>query len=725
MSVLSLRRALPAVALIFLLLARAAVAQAPAGFTISQTIDFPFASELVAAPAGSRIAWVLFERGARNIYVAEGPTFSARKITSYTDDDGQELTNVSISPDGRTVVYARGGDHGSNWPAEGGLQPDPNSSPVQPQVEIYAVPFAGGTPKRLAQGDLPVISPRGDRVAYVSNGQIWTVPIDGSATGKRLFFDRGRDGSPQFSPDGARLAFVSNRGDHTFVGIFDSDGAPLKWMAPSTSRDLMPRWSPDGDRIAFVRIRGQGGPSETILQQHPNPWQIWVADTRTGEGHAAWKSPRTLYGSVPTSEGSANLGWAAGDRLTFLSDADGWPHLYSVPANGGSALLLTPGKFMAEYITLTPDRRALVYSANTGPLKDDVDRRHIWKVPVDAAKPVLLTPGTGNEAEPVVTGDGKTIAFVGGSAQNPPMATVVPIDGGAPATLAASEVPSDFPGSQFVAPKMVIFHSADGTPVHGQLFERPGGARKPAVVFVHGGPQRQMLLGFHYMWYYTNAYAVNQYLANHGYVVLSVNYRLGIGYGHDFHHPPHASAQGAAEYQDVKAGGLYLRSLPEVDAKRIGIWGGSYGGFLTAMALAKNSDIFATGVDLHGVHDWTTERARGLMDRERYEEAPDLKQALEVAWQSSPVSSIATWRSPVLLIQGDDDRNVRFHQTVDLARRLEEKGVPFDELVLPDEIHDFLRFASWLEVDQATVRWFDRHFMSGAGANVNAASAAR
>ena len=175
----------------------------------------------------------------------------------------------------------------------------------------------------------------------------------------------------------------------------------------------------------------------------------------------------------------------------------------------------------------------------------------------------------------------------------------------------------------------------------------------------------------------------------------------------------------------MKAGGLYLRSLPDVDAKRVGIWGGSYGGFLTAMALAHDSEIFATGVDLHGVHDWTTERARGMMDRERYEEAPDLKQALEVAWKSSPVSAMATWRSPVLLIQGDDDRNVRFHQTVDLARRLEAKGVPFEELVIPDEIHDFLRYASWLEADSATARWFDTHFMSSASANAALAGSPR
>jgi len=219
-----------------------------------------------------------------------------------------------------------------------------------------------------------------------------------------------------------------------------------------------------------------------------------------------------------------------------------------------------------------------------------------------------------------------------------------------------------------------------------------------------------MLLGWHYMDYYTNGYAVNQYLANHGYIVMSVNYRLGIGYGHSFHHPEHAGSRGAAEYKDVLAGGRYLQTYKGADPKRIGIWGGSYGGFLTALALARNSDVFAAGVDLHGVHDWSAYLKAALADEDGRFEKSDTRRALEVAWSSSPVASIATWKSPVLLIQGDDDRNVQFHQMVDLVRRLQEAGVLYEEMVIPDEIHGFLRHQSWLQVDKATVDYFDRVF---------------
>jgi dipeptidyl aminopeptidase/acylaminoacyl peptidase len=558
----------------------------------------------------------------------------------------------------------------------------------------------------------------------VRDRAIWTVPIDGSSAAKRLFSANGSSGDPQWSPSGSQLAFVSARGDHAMIGIFTDDSTPIRWIAPSTSRDFSPRWSPDGAHIAFVRMAGAGGAPDSVLVPRPTPWAIWNADARLGAASRIWKSPETLRGSVPGTEGRENLLYAAGNRIVFLSEMDGWPHLYSIADTGGEPTLLTPGKYMAEYIRLSPDKKWLAFAGNMGSDADDIDRRHIVRVPVDRAAPEVLTPGTGLEWTPAFTGDGNSIAFIGATAQRPPLPAVMAARGGSIQWIGAERIASDYPASQLVTPKKVLFKAPDGLEIHGQLFDASGatsfvrGGKKPAIVFVHGGPPRQMLLGWNYSDYYSNAYASNQYLASRGFIVLSVNYRLGIGYGRDFQHPAHGGAQGASEYLDVQGAAKYLRSLPNVDASRIGIYGGSYGGFLTAMALSHNSDLFAAGVDIHGVHDWTSERAAGLI-APAYEKAPDTQRALDVAWKSSPISAVSGWKSPVLLIQGDDDRNVRFHQTVDLARRLAKQKVDYEELIIPDDTHHFLRHANWVTVDSATAAYFERKF----GGSVSAAGA--
>ncbi len=258
-----------------------------------------------------------------------------------------------------------------------------------------------------------------------------------------------------------------------------------------------------------------------------------------------------------------------------------------------------------------------------------------------------------------------------------------------------------------VVPQQVIFPGADGMMIHGQLFLPPDlrrrGERRPGVLFFHGGSRRQMLLGWHYRGYYHNAYALNQYLANNGYIVLSVNYRSGIGYGLEFREALNYGARGASEFNDVVGAGLYLQSRDDVDPDRIGLWGGSYGGYLTALGLARASDLFAAGVDIHGVHDWNIV----IRNFQQSYNPLENEAGARLAFESSPMASVKDWRSPVLLIHGDDDRNVPFSETVDLVEQLRKYGVDFEQLIFPDEVHGFLLHRNWLAAYRATADFFD------------------
>ena len=186
--------------------------------------------------------------------------------------------------------------------------------------------------------------------------------------------------------------------------------------------------------------------------------------------------------------------------------------------------------------------------------------------------------------------------------------------------------------------------------------------------------------------------------------MLSVNYRGGIGYGLDFREPPGFGAGGASELNDILGAARFLDQRADVDPRRIGIWGGSYGGLMTALGLARASNLIAAGVDYAGVHDWRSLEP----ELSAPEAAPG---AAQLAYNSSAVATMSTWHSPVLVVQADDDRNVPFSQSIELVEALRTHNVPFQQLVLPDEVHDMLRAASWLTFFSAADRFLDRHLM--------------
>ncbi len=665
-------------------------------FTLERVLGAPFPSDLVAAPERARAAWVFNEQGARNVWVADGPDYRGRRVTDYAEDDGQALGSLVFTPDGERIVYVRGGA-----PNRTGEFPNPTSNPDGAKRELWIVAVAGGPPKRLAEGSAPAVSPDGTWAAFVRNGQVWRVSLEADDPApERLFTIRGRAAALRFSPDGTRLAFVSNRGDHSFVGVFEIATRRLHYLDPSVDRDSNPAWSPDGTRLAFLRIPNERQALPFMPRRSALPWSIRVADAATGEGREVWRAKEGTGSAFRGVSAANQLFWGADDRLVFPWEGDGWTHLYSVPVAGGEAALLTPGAFEVQFVSLTPDRREVLFSSN----QDDIDRQHVWRVAVGGGPPSAVSSGRGIEWAPVRTTDGAVLALAS-TGTHP--AHPARLDGGARRWLAPDAIPPDFPSDALVEPEQVVFSAADGMKIHGQLFlpkNHTPGERHPAVLFFHGGSRRQMLLGFHHRGYYHNAYAMNQYLASRGYVVLSVNYRSGIGYGMAFREALNYGARGASEFNDVLGAGLYLRSRADVNPDRIGLWGGSYGGYLTALGLARASDLFAAGVDLHGVHDWNVV-IRNFVPAYNPEARAE---AARLAFESSPMASIDTWRSPVLLIHGDDDRNVPFRESVDLAESLRRQGVYFEQRIFPDEVHGFLLHRSWLAAYRDAAGFFDR-----------------
>jgi dipeptidyl aminopeptidase/acylaminoacyl peptidase len=500
------------------------------------------------------------------------------------------------------------------------------------------------------------------------------------------------------------LAFTSGRGTHSYIGVFTMASKELRYTDPSLDRDGNAVWSPDGSRIAWIR---QGAaprprmfsPRRTVDE----PWSLRVADVKTGQARQVWNADAGYGSAFQGIVADSQLHWGAGDRLVFPWEKDGWLHLYSVPVTGGKAALLTPGNFEVEYVNIAPDRTRMIYNSN----QDDIDRRHIWTVAVDGATKPVRNPvkSNGSEWQPAFTSDGSIAAFHA-DALMPPHAMLIWPDGNAHSLL-ENMLPAGYDPTALVTPQAVTITATDGMPLPTQLFlpnNLKAGERRPALIFFHGGSRRQMLVNWHYNYYYRNAYAMNQWLASQGYIVLSVNYRSGIGYGLEFREALNYGASGGAEFNDVMGAGLYLKGRTDVDPKRIGLWGGSYGGYLTAMGLSRASDLFAAGVDFHGVHDWN-QGIRTFIPDYNILDDPDFSRR---AFAASPMASVDTWKSPVLLIHGDDDRNVSFIESINLITALRKRNVEVEQLVFPDEVHDFLRHQNWVRGYKAAAEFFNR-----------------
>jgi dipeptidyl-peptidase-4 len=712
--------------------------------TIEQFLSPSSPLEMTSSRHADRVAWIAYDRGMRNVYSAAAPDFRAVRLTKFLADDGTDMTNVELSDDGSIAVFVRG-----SAPNRSGWVANPSHDPDGAERAIWAARTDGSRAWRLAEGSNPVLSPDGKSVLYVKDGQIYraltTLPAP-SATAKPInpfIKEWGNNSNPRWSPDGSQIAYVSIRQNHALIGLYDMKSRRVTYISPSVDFDGSPTWSPDSKRIAFTRrpgtpfglqaqqgnggignpagaafsatasqgrgnapgggfqgvpggAAGRGGRAGGSRDTTPMPARqrgltssafvggytlaFMVEDVATGTAREFWHN-------APNETTFLNINairWA-GESVIFPVNVpnDDFDRYFSVKIDGaGNApVLLTTTNGLIEdntSIALSADGMTLYYCTNA----NDIERRHIWAVPTSGGTPRQVSTGDGIETSPVTLGSSKNIGVLYFDARTPASIGIVATAGGK-AKVVYPKLDKGFPTAAHVQPEIILTKAADGLELHNQLFlpkDMKPGERRPAMIFVHGGPQRQMMPGYHYMQFYHWAYAYNQWLADQGYVVLSINYRSGIGYGKAFRNAPGTNARGNSEYQDVIAGAKYLQGRADVDPARVGIWGLSYGGLLTSQALARNSDIFVAGVDLAGVH--------------LYGNSVD---STNLAYQSSAISSIDNWKSPVFLVHGDDDRNVDFSQTIGLVQLLRARNIYYELTVIPDNVHESLIHKDWID----------------------------
>jgi dipeptidyl aminopeptidase/acylaminoacyl peptidase len=671
------------------LLIQAPAHAAPVG--IEEVMQAPYPSSLVASAKGNSVAWVFDTKGCRNIWVARGA--HARQITPYTLDDGFDVGDLAWSADESLVAYVRGGSIEDDQPA------NVNNSPDGPAPkEVWVISTSGGAPRKVGGGHSPSFSPDGTRMVFADKGKIMTTAADAGSAATALIVDQGRIASMTFSPDGKKLAFVSARKEHSLVGVYDFAARTITWLSPSLDHDTSPVFSAAGTEVAFIRIPSEKNPG-FVSHRAGQPWSIWVADAASGEGRRVWVADGGVGSAFAPTLTQKNLLWNSSDELVFPWEKTGWLQLYAIPARGGAPRSITQGQFEVVHMVLSADRRRLVYSSN-----EEIDRMHVWTVDFKGGKPILASKDHAIEDYPQISGDG-TIFALQSDATKPLQPVMLAAAGRW--QLLFPEASAAFPSAKLVTPEAVTYAAKDGQPVHAQLFlPRDAGGTKPhpAIMFYHGGPRRQMLLGFNPMGAYNWMYALNQRLVSEGYIVISVNYRGGIGYGLDYREANNFGPDGGSEVNDILGTVTYLQGRKDVNARKVGVWGGSYGGLMTALALARASKDIAVGVDYAGVYNWDSMLASLGAPVEPGE-------ATRRGFDSSPVATIDQWHSPVLVVQADDDRNVPLQQSVELIQDLRLHHIDHDEIMMPNEIHDLAHYSSWIALFKATDAYLNRYLL--------------
>lgn len=540
---------------------------------------------------------------------------------------------------------------------------------------LWAIAAEGGFPELLSPHAIalespeaaPSWSPDGRFLLYLSGAagstNLWTVPAAGGAP-RQLTRGPGKEAAPRWSPDGRQIAYVTDRDGFDQVAVIEvgADGRAIGWPRPVVRAEVDcrdPQWSPDGQLIAFVALEGMD--SHAILT-------VAVA---TGEIRRLY-APADAMASAPR--------WAPdGAQLLCVSDATGFANLWLVDAASGAAAPLTRDPEEKGAPAWSPDGRSVACTFNR--------QGYVGVAMVDVTSSALreVVAPTGVAAEPAFAPDGSRLLYLGSDHRQSPELCVQPLDGGQVQQLTRSG-PRALVDACAVAPELVEYASTDGLTIPAFLYkplQAAGGGRFPLIIYPHGGPTAQHNAGW-YPWL--------QYFISKGYGVLAPNFRGSTGYGRAFE-LANREEWGKKDLDDVLQGGAFAGMLDWVDPARIGIFGGSYGGYHALLALSKAPGLFCCGVDFYGVSNrftsWRDTDRIGKRNIQRKLGRPNGNVALYK--EASPLFYAEAIAEPLLIMHGEDDPRVPFGQSVEMVEALRRRGFPVQFHAYPGEGHGFLK----------------------------------
>ena len=397
-------------------------------------------------------------------------------------------------------------------------------------------------------------------------------------------------------------------------------------------------------------------------------------------------------------------GWygAGNGRVWYVSEADGFSHLYTIAADGTGRQQLTSGRWEVRDVALATDGRSFYLTTND----PTPFEQHLFRMPVGGGAMQKITSRVGEHAG-VVSPDGQLVADVYSYVNRPPDLYLLRNQPGAEMSQLTQSASAEWLSFPWLAPEIVMIPASDGVQVPAHIYRpsdmkpgaQPNGA---AVIFVHGAGYLHNVGNF---WSeYPREYMFNQFLASKGYVVLDLDYRGSDGYGRDWRTAIYRH-MGGRDLQDQVDASKYLAQNFKIDPKHIGIYGGSYGGFITLMALFTESPHFGAGAALRSVTDWAHYN-QGYTSN-----ILNLPQNDTLAYrQSSPIYFAEGLQDPLLMAHGMVDVNVHFQDIVRLTQRFIELGKTRWELAAyPVEDHAFVRPSSWADEYRRIFELFERY----------------